>query len=373
MVLGIDVIKDDLETLSVKVALTGLTPGERYDVFRLQLRYLGKDDAGARRYERELPDRRGLWSVVSHRMGWQASFASHTFRDYECPKRPTQFYVCLSSAGGPHEWDFSNGAYPISTGAIDDEVVHFNQDIRDAGLEVIPDEGQVLIRSTNELALYVEGCVVDMDGPTYTARGQEHAVMGSQYPVYVADTREARRGTVTVMVRDLGQYNDLRRIVFPASGRIRPVVFQSGGDATMLLDDMRIIPLDVEIEQATQKDPDRRYIHIDYIEVEPGPLIHRSGDNDSLVSEPQADFTISDTTPGVGQWVTLTDASTGLGDDWEWTIGGGQEGTNWVGKFYTQGPHKVRWNQRGAKGIKLRFGGSGAGYHSRIKQVEVHG
>ena len=111
---AIDVIKDDLETLSVKVALTGLTAGTRYDVFRLQVRYLGKDDADARIYERELPDRRGLWSVVSHRMGWEASAASHTFRDYECPKRPTQYYVCASSAGGPSTWR-SPGAWTPAT------------------------------------------------------------------------------------------------------------------------------------------------------------------------------------------------------------------------------------------------------------------
>lgn len=369
---AIDVVRDDLETLSVKVALTGLTAGTRYDVFRLQIRYLGKNDTGVRIYERELPDRRALWSVVSHRMGWQASAASHTFRDYECPKRPTQYYVCASSAGGPHEWDFSDGAYPVSRGVLDSEVIHFNQDIADAGLDAEPEVGHVLVRSTAELAHYAEACVVDMEGPKYTARGVEHSVMGSQYPVYVSDSREARRGTLTLMTRQLGQYNDLRRIVFPSSGRILPIVVQSGGDATMLLDDMRIIPLDVEVEQATRLDADRRYVHIDYVEIEPGPLIARSGDNDSLASEPQANFTISDATPAVGQWVTVTDTSTGLGDDWDWTIGGGQEGANWVGKFYTRGPHKVRWNSRGQKGIKLRFGGSGAGYHTRVKTVQVH-
>lgn len=371
MAIGIDVVRDDLETLSVKVALTGLTPGTRYDVFRLQVRYLGKDDAGTRVYNRELPDRRGLWSVVSHRMGWQASAASHTFRDYECPKRPTEYYVCTSAAGGPHEWDFSDGTYPVSRGVLDNEVIHFAQDIVDANLYAVPEEGHVLVRSTAELALYVESCVVEMQGPTYTARGTEHAVMGSQYPVYVADTREARRGTLTLMTRQLGQYNDLRRIVFPASGRIRPVVFQSGGDSTMLLDDMRIVPLDVEVEQATKQNPDLRYVHIDYVEVEPGPLIARSGDNDSLISEPQANFTISDTTPARGDWVTLTDTSTGLGDDWDWTVAGGNQGANWVGKFYRQGPHKVKWTTRGQKTIKLRFGGSGAGYHSRVKTVQV--
>lgn len=370
MVVALDVVKDDVETLSVKVALTGLTTGTRYDVFRLQVRYLGKNDVGTRIYERELPDRRGLWSVVSHRMGWEAPAASATFRDYECPKRPTRYYVCASSAGGPHEWDFGDGPYPAGTrGILDTEVVHFNQDIAD--LYPVPDEGHILVRSTNELGLYVEACVVDMDGPTYTARGTEHAVMGSQYPVYVADTREARRGTVTLMTRQLGQYNDLRRIVFPASGRIRPVVLNSGGDSTMLLDDMRIVPLDVEVEQATRLDADMRYIHIDFVEVEPGPLVARTGDNDTLVDEPQANFSISDTTPNVGQWVTLTDTSTGLGDDWEWSVGGGNQGANWVGKFYTAGPHKVRWNSRGRKGIKLRFGGSGAGYHTRTKTVEV--
>ncbi len=373
MVIGIDVIKDDLETLFVEVSLTGLAPGERYDVHRLQLRYLGKDDAGVRQYQRELPDRRPLWSSVAHRVGWEATATSHRFRDFECPTRPTVFYVCRSSAVSPFEWNFAQGPYPVSRGVLDTEVVHFNQDLIDANIGLEPEEGHILVRSTDELALYAECCVVEMDGPTYTARGSELSVLGSQYPVYVADTREARRGSLTLLTRQLGQYNDLRRIVFPSSGAIRPVVFNSGGDSTMLLDDMRVIPLDVEIEQVTQKDPNYRYVHIDYVEVDASaPLVKRTGDNDALAAKPVANFSISDTTPARNQWVTLADTSSGLGDTWDWTIERGHESDNKVGKFYTAGPHKVRWAIPGKKTVKLRFGGSGQGFHTRSKVITVH-
>jgi hypothetical protein len=375
MAVGITITKDDVETLSVTVQLTGLTVGERYDVHRLQLRYLGKDDAETRIYERELPDRRALWSSVAHRVGWQATATTHTFRDFEAPTRPIQYFVVKSSLVSPYEFDFSAGNYPLSRGVLDDQVVHFNAEIEDisASLGAAPPVGHILVRSVDELSHYAECCLVEMDGPTYTARANEQAVMGNQYPVIIADTREARRGSVVLQTRNLGEYNALRRIVFPSSGRIRPFIMNSGGDSTLLLDDMRCIPLDVEVEQATQADADLRYVHIDYVEIDgSAPLIRRTGDNDALTDPPNANFSISDTTPAVGQWVTLTDTSTGQGDDWDWVIEQGKQTDNKVGKFYTQGPHKVRWRSRGRMTIKLRFGGSGEGYHTRSKTVTVH-
>lgn len=373
MVVGITVTREDVETLFVRVALSGLVSGVRYDVMRLQLRYLGKDDTGTRIYERELPDRRGLWSSVAHRVGWEFADTTASFRDFECPKRPTQYFVVRSDLVGPAEWDFGDGPYPISRGVLDDTVIHFNQDIRDLNLGRDPAVGDLLVRSVSELAHYTEACLVAMDGPTYTARANEIAVMGSQYPVVVSDSREARRGSVTLLTRDLGHYNALRRIVFPESGRIRPFMLHSGGDAALLLDDMRCIPLDVSIEQTTEQNADYRYVSIDYVEIDgSAPLIKRVGDNDRLTTPPEANFSISDTTPAKGQWVTLTDTSTGQGDTWDWTIERGTETDNKIGKFYTHGPHKVRWARRGTKTIKLRFGGSGEGFHTRTKTVTVH-
>lgn len=370
---AIDVVKEDVETLMVRIALTGLVSGQRYDVMRLQLRYLGKDDTGTRLYEREIPDRRALWSSVAHRVGWEFAGPTATFRDFECPKRPVKYFVVPSTSVGPHEWDFADGTYPVSRGVLDNEVVHFNQDIRDLALDTEPDEGHILVRSVHELAHFAEACLMEMEGPTYTARVNEFAVMGNQYPVIISDSREARRGSVTLMTRNLGQYNALRRVVFPESGRIRPFVLNSGGDAALLLDDMRCIPLDVEIEQSTPANADMRYVKINYVEIDhSAPLIARIGDNDALTDPPNATFTISDTTPAVGQWVTLTDTSTGQGDTWEWTIERGQETDNKVGKWYTPGPHKVRWGRRGKKTVKLRFGGSGEGFNTRTRVVDVH-
>jgi hypothetical protein len=373
MALGISVVKEDLETLSVKIYLSGLIPGERYDVMRLQLRSLGKDNTGTRIYEREIPDRRGLWSSVAHRVGWQAQETTASFRDFETPRRPTQWFVVLSSKIGPHEYAFGDDPpptrYPVSRGALSSQIVHFNGELQDIGFKDEPDKGHVLVRSVHELSHYADCCLVEMDGPTYTARVNEFAVMGNQYPVMVSDSREARRGSMTLLTRNLGQYNALRRVVFPESGRIRPFVVQSGGDAALLLDDMRVIPLDVEIEQATQKNADLRYVTIDYVEIDgSAPLIHRVGDLDKMTNPPEASFAISNLTPAANEWVQLTDTSTGQGDTWEWTVDGAIE--NKVGKYYGQGPYHVRFN-RGTHGIKLRFGGAGEGFHTRTRTVTV--
>lgn len=368
MAIGISITKEDLETLTTRISLTGLTAGTRYDVYRVQYRYLGKNAAGVRQYQRELPDRRALWSSVGHRIGWQAGGTTASFRDYECPIRPTKYFACLTSVIGPHEYDFADGNYPMSRGALSAELVHWRADMDDIFAD--PGEGHIVVRSVHELAHYADCCLVEMDGPTYTARVNEIPVMGNQYPVIVSDTREARRGSLTLLTRNLGQYNALRRIVFPASGAIRPVVLQSGGDHSLLLDDMRIIPLDVELEQTTQRDADYRYVTIDYVEADPSaPLIARSGDNDDLTAAPVAQFTLSTTTPTVGQWVTLTDTSTGSGDDWEWTVD--NTASNKVGKFYTRGPHQIAFASRGAKTVKLRFGSHTAGYNSRVKTLVV--
>ena len=115
-------------------------------------------------------------------------------------------------------------------------------------------------------------------------------------------------------------------------------------------------------------------MHIDYIEIEPNvPLVRRAGDNDYLDADtPDADFTISDHTPATGQWITLTDASTGLGDNWEWTLDPAPA-INPIGAYYTDGPHKVRYWTRGRKHIKLRFGGSGHGYDTHHQDPQVGG
>jgi hypothetical protein len=269
MVIGISLIREDLETLFVRIRLTGLaTDGRRYDVMRLQMRSLGKDDTGQRVYEREIPDRRALWSSVAHRVGWQPPQSDVTFRDFECPKRPTKYFVVESAATGPNEWDFGDGPYPVGRGVLDDEVVHFNGELADLNLGKDPSEGHILVRSVAELAHYADCCLVDMDGPSYSARVNEIAVMGNQYPVVISDAREARRGTMSLLTRDLGQYNALRRVVFPESGRITPFVMNSGGDAALLLDDMRCIPLDVSIEQATAGNANLRYVHISYVEID---------------------------------------------------------------------------------------------------------
>lgn len=369
MAIGISITKEDLETLTTRIALAGLVAGTRYDVYRVQYRNLGKNDAGVRVYERELPDRRGLWSAVGHRIGWVAPATTASFRDYECPIRPIKYFAVETSKIGPHEYDDWETPYPMSRGALSAQLVHWQGDMADIFQE--PEPGHIVVRSLHELAHYATSCLVEMDGPTYSARTNELSVMGNQYPVMVSDTREARRGSLTLLTRNLGQYNALRRIVWPSSGRIRPVYVQAGGDAVLLLDDMQIVPLDVEVAQATPSNGDLRFVTIDYVEADPSAgLVQRTGDNDVLPADmPLANFVVSPANPGVNDWVTLTDISAGSGDTWEWTVDNTKD--NQVGKFYTQGPHKIRFGSRGEKSVKLRFGSKAAGYNARVKTIQV--
>lgn len=373
MAIGIDVVKTDLEHLSVTINLTGLTAGTKYDLYRLTYRYLGDDEVTEDPiYERILPDRRKNWSSVAHRVGWAPAGTTANITDYECPRRPTRYFLVLSSSVGPYEYDFDNGNYPLSRGVIDNETVHFNRDLRIALNEGRPiDTGDIVVRSTHELGKYATACVVSMDPLVYKARGNEFAVMGNQYPVFVTDTRESSRGSITLLSRDLDDYESLHQIVFPPNGRIRPIILNAGGDPAMLLHDIRVLPMDVSIEQATPTNADLRFIKIDYVEIDPtAPLVKRSGDNDNLVNHPNAHVNISDHSPRRGQRVTLTDASTGQYDSWEWTISKGSG--NKVGKFYGPGPYHVRWHSGGVKTIKLRVSGSGAGADVITKWITVH-
>jgi hypothetical protein len=345
--------------------VTGLTAGTKYDVYRLQLRYMGDDDTGVPQYERELPDRRALWSALAHRVGWTAPTGGIAdFRDYESPLRPHSLFVVPSASGSPFDYDFSvSGPYPLTRGTLCATVVHFNRTLTPQ------QHGLVMMRSTAELGLWVDTCVYDLD-VRYPARGSEMAVMGRQYPMYVADTREARRGTLTLSAQTLGDLYDIRRIVFPPDGTIRPVVLNSGADNTMLLDDLTLIPLDVQVQQATRANASIRWVLIDYVEVDPAsPLVQRAGDNDLLVTAPKANFTVSDTTPKRHQWITLTDTSTGQFDTWDWTVE--RAGSNPVSKFATQGPQTVMWTGKGTYRVTLRVYGSNAGASTKTVRITV--
>lgn len=359
----------DTPAIAVDVTLTGLVVGTQYDVFRLNHRYLGDDpDTAAPIYEQELPDRKGFWRAVGHRVGWTAPTATATFRDYEAPLRPFKYFVVETSKVSPYEYDWSAGNYPLSRGVLGVDVIHFHRLIVQLEGPLAP--GHIMFRSTDELALFRTFCVVEAADLRYTARGTELAVIGQPYPVFVADTREARRGSLVLLASDLGEYDSLRRIVFPVSGQIRPVIMNAGGDPVMLLDDAVVVPLDVSIEQATQRNADKRFIRFDYVEVDPtAPLYKRVGDNDSLATAPHAAFTIApSTTPNAGQTVTFTNTSTGTYQNVEWTFD--TPNSNNIGKSFKSGPQKVKWTTKGRKTIKLRvYGTDGASTISKTITV----
>ena len=155
-------------------------------------------------------------------------------------------------AAGRQSGTSPGGKYPTSRGALSTQVVHFARDLADAHLNLEPKEGRILVRSTDELALYIAPCLVEMEGPLYTARGEEHAVMGSQFPVFVSDSREARRGTLVLLTRNLGA------VQRPAAHRLPGVgadparsCCRGAGTRRCCCDDLRCLPLDVEVEQTT--------------------------------------------------------------------------------------------------------------------------
>jgi len=367
MAVAITVTKETVETMRVDIQLTGLSVGTKYDLMRLSYKHASYDDLGNPTYQRALPDRKAYWSAVAHRVGWTAPAATTNVIDYEAPMHAVRYFIVPTSSIGPFEYTNWAVPYPLSRGALSAAYVHFSNDLASQP------PGHILIRSTHDLQKFVNVCVVDLDEVKYTARGTELAVMGNQYPVYIADTREARRGSVVVKVNNIGEYNDLREIVFPSTGTIWPIILNDAANPSLLLDDMKVIPLDVSIEQATKADADLRFVRIDYVEIAAaGSIPKRVGDNDNYINHPKANFTISDSTPQVGQWVTVTDTSTGQYDSWDWTIS--PKGSTTTGKLYTKGPHKFRWGGTGGTHtVKLRVYGAdldGAGHSAGASIIQ---
>jgi hypothetical protein len=360
------------EGMIVDCTITGLTAGTSYDVVRLQHRYVGDDpDTGIPEYEREDPDRKALWSSVAHRQNWKVLGTTLKFRDYEAPIRPFRYFIVPTASVGPFEYNWATGVdYPVSRGTLG-PIAHINY-----VLDNKP-RGTVLIRSTAQLGHWVQTCIQDLPEIKYTARGTELAVLGSQYPVYVADTREARRGSIVFTTNTLGQYNDLRAIVFPSTGKIQRVVFDSLGEESLLLDNMVVMPLDVQVEQASKSSIDLRFITIEYVEVDPSSAaVQRAGDNDDLVAVANANFSISDTTPKTNQVITLTDASYASDGaqiiKWDWSFERFSGGKSVYGKSYTKGPHKIHFGKKGKHKIKLRVTAQNGSADVVVKTVTVH-
>ena len=363
-----------VQGLYVDVTLSGLTPGTRYDLYRMRVNADGEDESGDPVYGRVLPDRKTYWQTVGHRYGWEADAAESVLRDYEPPMRPFSYFLVETSRVGPHDYNWANGDYPLSRGDLGADVVHLSH-LEQTTLDEYGDPlvdpqdlpGTLILRSTAELGLYTRACLYDLDDIRYTARGTEHPVMGRQYPLYVADTREARRGTLTMITRDVAEYDAVREIVFPQSGRIAPVAVNAGSDNTLLLDDMLTIPLDIDVQQASQSSTQVRFVTVDFVEVDPTtPLVVRAGDNPDP-TKPRADFTRAPVSPQRGQPVVFTDTSTGAVTGWKWDL---RAAKGWQGPSGA-GPHRVRYTKTGKVLVKLRVSGPGGSsvVEKRVKVV----
>lgn len=361
----------DVESLTVDVTITGLTVGERYDVYRLAQSWNEDDDV----YDRIIPDRRSYWSIVAHRRSWEATGTTRSFRDYEAPMKPIKYFIVRTDQTAPFEYDWTGGDYPLSRGDLSTQVVHLQREQEALfAIDDAPIEGNLVLRSTSDLGLWADACLYDMDVVRYTARGTEFPVIGRQFPIYVADSREARRGTMTLMTKDMVEYDEIREIVYPQTGRISPIWVHAANDKVAILDDMVIVPLDIDVEVAGVADPNRRFITIDFVEIDPSMgLPQRTGDNDDLVTPPKANFAATDYTPNRKQKVTLTDASTGQFDNWKWTISRKIKGKDRVkdgGYRYGEGPHQVSWGASAKHYVTLRVWGP-YGASTRKKYFKV--
>jgi hypothetical protein len=377
MALGMTVTKETVDLWQVEVTLTGLTPGVKYDLMRLRA-HEAKDEFSQPIYSRILPERRSYWTAVAHRVGWTATATTHKVRDYEAPGYAFQYFIVPTDSVGPYEYEGTlwDTPYPLSRGFLSPTVINFNRELTEDM------RGRILLRSTKGLAKGLSLCVVDMDQTKYTARGTELAVMGNTYPVYVADVREARRGSIVFKVDSATEFHDLMEIVFPNTGAIWPVYLMNIGTDVplMLTSDMKMIPLDVTIEQSGFTNPNIRFVRVDYVEIDStAPISKRTGDNDDAINPPKANFTISDSTPAVGQWVTLTDTSTGQYDSWDWSVRGTEATVSAQGKYFVKGPHRVRWMKKGSYTVALRVygaqidaNGHTAGASTRTLRVTVH-
>lgn len=367
-----DSVTSDVESLTVDITISGLTAGTRYDVYRLRQSWDSDDDV----YQQTIPDRRSYWSVVAHRRAWEAPGTTVSFRDYEAPMRPIKYFIVPTASVAPFEHDWSNGDYPLSRGDLSTQVVHLQRDQEALfATDEAPVVGNIVFRSTSDLSLWADCLLYDIDLIRYTARGTEFPVVGRQFPIYVADSRQARRGTITLLTKDHVEYDEIREICFPQSGRISPVWIHAANANTSLLDDMVMVPLDIDVEPAGKTEPDRRFITIDFVEIDPAAgLPQRTGDNDDLVSAPKANFTSNDFTPARKQKVTLTDTSTGQFENWKWTISRKVRGSDRVkdGSYrYGQGPHQVSWGAAITHYVKLRVWGP-YGASTRKRYFKVH-
>lgn len=368
MAIGMTVTPKDAEHVTTKISLTGLTVGTKYDVVRLHLDY-HLNSAGVPVYERFLPDKREYWSAVQHRVSWTATTTTHNLNDYETPLQPVQYFLVETAQVGPFQHDFKT-AYPTSRGFLSPTVVHYWWSLRGTPADK---PGLVRIRSTATASVWHDACVVEMGDLKYTARGSELAVMGNQYPVFVGDVREQRRGSIVVKCSSLAEVLHLQNIVFPTSGVIRPIIFDSASEPSLIISRMVVVPLDVTIEQATTTDASLRYLHIDFVEIDPtAPLWRKTKEN--IVTPADAMFTIrangvisSPPTVRVKQSVVVTDTSTGQYDGWHWYFPGAYEGMVYTPENpgvpfrkarepRTQGPHEVYYLSPGKYPIKLWIG-----------------
>jgi hypothetical protein len=163
------------------------------------------------------------------------------------------------------------------------------------------------------------------------------------------DRRSSRRGVLTLSVGTRADVAKVRNIVTPPGGLVAPVWINASSSAGALVDDMVIIPLDVEWELASQEQPNQRFCMISFVEVDPTlAFTARTGDNDDLTAAPRASFTVSDATPQRGQRVTFTPTSTGQVTEWRWDFDGDPGYTS-----YGSGAAQSRvWTSTGRKRIR---------------------
>jgi hypothetical protein len=311
----------ELESFVVDLAFTGLATTTAYTVWR---RLVNSDGT-------PMPGDVDQWEAVGSWSSWYPSSSAPQVVDYEPPFRPFVYVVQPTSLGAP------GPSWTLPAAGAQSGLVDFAD---------VLGRGELVVRSLVHLGRVEAVCIYDMTPVRRAARGVLHPVLGSRFPVAVMDARDARAGQITFYTASIGEYRRLMAIIAPDDGQLWPVWFRAGDSSTLLVDDLYAMPGDVEVQLATHRDGGKRFVLLDFTEVDPRSATkQRPGDDDSPTARPTAAFTWSPTSPRTGQTVTFTSTSTGTIASFRWEI----EARVRSGV----GPHAVTFKYEGAKTVRL--------------------
>jgi hypothetical protein len=247
---AIIVTNTDNTALTASFNVQDLADNGRYDIVRV----IETSDDNERKYQLVGAYRDWLFEGPLPGMSGTESLV-----DREAPIRPYRLGVWDSTKVTPLDWDFSSGPYTGPAALALSPLVSLSSPLCGA-----------VIRSTKTPGLFAEVRIFDLSPVEYRARYSELTPMGTRYPVIIADRREGRRVSgLVVYAPDNTESKALIDLLLPENGRIYPVWLRTNDDNKLLFHDLLLMPLDITVEPAAKNRPDRRFITIEGVEIDP--------------------------------------------------------------------------------------------------------